>query len=1361
MEAEGNSESWELSKENIQPLKQGRNASVLSVALDDTATRKLNSIRHEFEEELRTYSGDDPLDVWYRYILWVEQNYPKGGKDGNLKKLIQNCIISIQRNSVVMEKYKNDGRFLSLWIKYANISPNPLEVYSALESKDLCTLLADFYINWSWELERLGNFKRADAIYQKGLEARAVPFDVLDDAHKKFQNRVARATVEGRPNESETDRGDVHRIALTALKVQGKKNKVANERVGSTVLGPAGRVSQSGPVSNAGGPTFNIYQDNGNSSAVDGGNCIKGGSLPIRTTVNKENVKDPTKWTKAKVSQKTSGVVPLEDVGKHQRPAFAVHEDAGVSQLGITPSKLPATSNVLSVRENFNDWNVPLFVPEPFDPKVQPQYCKHEVYCGTEEFSFEELRAANYFKEERRKAELVKKEQERDAQIQQMRDMIRKQEMMLQQLFQSQQQLPNGQAPQITVTSPHETNDVSVPQKVQKKTENKDQSIYHDSWICMNKSVIPSINQSVNASLFLEENSTRALQQPKPVTLNALSSEIPEEQGHNFSSCAPNNSGQDGLNHSHSSHSNSRGLNLTDPTVNTKMAMNAINDMWSVSLFKEDSVAVDVESNAPPSKQSAPFAIFQDNACGKEDANIAQEAPAQPFTIFRDDGNQGTNFAAPFTIHQDQATCNTKAVSDVSDPNHLYPETQDENAPPEGFKQEKNIRTLAGVLQPTTNVPMSVEDEKDVEDEIEEKNPTSDDNSGTKVDSNPDDNLEGDFFPINGTLMADFTLKMPNNPEAFAKSLKIASTPAYFLKQDDGDDKTIGNLLKQGCFFPFEEEEEEEEKKEDSGEVMPPPSTSRPVSSPHGISAKPLSPIMEASREYKSSSSSSSGYSTTSTLCSNSIHGVTQYGGLSTTQTFRFRHNSNSQAESVLETGTTTQTGDFTKSGYLADKSRGESIAETKHKNPTSRNYLMTEEEGDTFDAHKAAMMLMEMDRVPVPSPPKAVSKGVTVTKVLSENNFPEKINPFCKELVGKLLDNLNEKVETRGGYVQMDGKLPLIKPNVQLTLGKEMFYVRRLRGEGAYAKVFQAATLDPLNVTVFPDIDGKDEDDNDDDDEHQIILKLQKPSWPWEFYICHELRSRLKAKQYKTDVLDSIMRVNRGYFFTNGSILVNEYHKHGTLLDVVNRYKLSGSTLPDGIAILFMIEVMSIVEALHSCNIIHADIKPDNFLIRGMPKINCSASTPKDVFEQCPSSLKLIDFGRSIDMQLLPEGSTFTEVVKTEGFTCCEMREGKPWTYETDYYGVAAIAYCFLFGSYMDVKKNSLGKWELKQGTMKRYWKRDLWQSFFSTLLNSPSPNSLSKLKEDFMRKFVELIGEKHFSSKLTELQNILAQKL
>ena len=72
-------------------------------------------------------------------------------------------------------------------------------------------------------------------------------------------------------------------------------------------------------------------------------------------------------------------------------------------------------------------------------------------------------------------------------------------------------------------------------------------------------------------------------------------------------------------------------------------------------------------------------------------------------------------------------------------------------------------------------------------------------------------------------------------------------------------------------------------------------------------------------------------------------------------------------------------------------------------------------------------------------------------------------------------------------------------------------------------------------------------------------------------------------------------------------------------------------------------------------------------------------------MFSSTSSTLQLIDFGRSIDLKLLPAGVTFTKVVKTDGIMCTEMKEGRPWRHHIDYYGLAAISYCLLFGSYLD----------------------------------------------------------------------------
>lgn len=67
--------------------------------------------------QLRTYKGPDALKVWCDYVSWMEQNFPKHhGPGANLEKLLIKCFQTLK----VKEEYKNDVRFVRLWIKYVS-----------------------------------------------------------------------------------------------------------------------------------------------------------------------------------------------------------------------------------------------------------------------------------------------------------------------------------------------------------------------------------------------------------------------------------------------------------------------------------------------------------------------------------------------------------------------------------------------------------------------------------------------------------------------------------------------------------------------------------------------------------------------------------------------------------------------------------------------------------------------------------------------------------------------------------------------------------------------------------------------------------------------------------------------------------------------------------------------------------------------------------------------------------------------------------------------------------------------------------------------------------------------------------------
>lgn len=108
-------------------------------------------------------------------------------------------------------------------------------------------------------------------------------------------------------------------------------------------------------------------------------------------------------------------------------------------------------------------------------------------------------------------------------------------------------------------------------------------------------------------------------------------------------------------------------------------------------------------------------------------------------------------------------------------------------------------------------------------------------------------------------------------------------------------------------------------------------------------------------------------------------------------------------------------------------------------------------------------------------------------------------------------------------------------------------------------------------------------------------------------------------------------------------------------------------------------------------------------------------------------------------------------QVVTTECFTCIEMLEKRPWTYQPDLYGVAGTTHVMLFGTYMEVQKDIVN-WNIK-ARMPRYFRKTVWDNYFSSMLNIRDCNEMPNLQSLRSRLLAEIEeNKKYIRDKVSE---------
>ncbi|GAA5937986.1 uncharacterized protein JCM15063_005432 [Sporobolomyces koalae] len=1348
-------ETIEAAKENIVPLNSGRSASQLASVLGSTSTSTRSGLGLKLDQEhsrfrtqiaaVQSYEqtghwtdgqdgltldqvaqlAEDPLDISHQYVRFIIANYPSGANAQN--KLVP-VLEETTRRFLGDERYTNDPRYFRLWAHYAKNMESPIECYRFLFAKGVGEKLAALYEEFAKVLETVGKRQQADQVYQLGINRKVTPLDRLKRSYLDFQARMLVAPpLPPSPPREPQDRAAAVRPILAASS--------ARPVSGGTGVGPKGN-----------GSMFAVFKDDSAAAQTlaqqEEGTRAEWDDFGTVKSRKRENDQDKKEWSGETLSQQPSAIAPAlggfklevyrdETATSTPNPnSLLEHHHPTTEAFAARSNRTPSEAEQLRQNpfKNYSAADVDLLTRDPLEGlEVLPPSTSTVKKSSTKKSSSSSSTGDKKKTSSRSKTSSSSSSTTSAAAADKASAST---EPKPQQISFKLERLRDPQHPDQWISFEeervHRRRAKYIVQDVdtwngwewREKWEQEVKSTGQTTYIIDQETGWPVVQDRDGAPLY---DFLRPVPEPSEEPQQQAPASPRSEQGADESAYPPLDPHRP-----------------PSPTMNTRAANAMIDDLFAKTLD---------------------FTRFnpRDDPSG---ANDAQEEPSTDDDSDEDDDENGGDYPGGLLAAGSQfSTQQASQASSVGDePFVPFSQTGSMMGDDSSFfgSQEQPAGSSSyAPVQPYGQGLLALNEEEEDDDENDENSEPRVTrmqlfrDSTTSTDSMP---TSGGFRPVTKSARAPLGAKPVGGTPAPAPR----PAPAFSVFQD---------VSREQIYEAQDEDEEPEESRHaDLSDGYAMGRREPGIPNRYAPFVDNMTPITERTFEITTAMnplSSSQRSSTASTRRSSAYAAPVVEDDEPSTE-------EDDDDEDEPDIGDQAFVASYATDGV--DPSQQDDDDSSSDSSSDS-----SDEEGDVGGVdllqqpqpqmlspvqHDLARLSLGPQNSFDVSPNSSLPEGFTIngnqsgmtTGMVVTDVTIRPVDPYNLDLLRSQLAQLSTPITQHENVVNLSthtaGKLAELQKTAkkransktkdrtgtfddawELELDGEVFSVREKLGEGSFGAVFRIAfSSDDDNN------DGQDSDASFDMDGTELFLavKVERPTNFWEFYVLDQMQARLDDR-----TIASIVAPHRLYAYADESYLLLDLCDRGSLLNAVNKaqeYRIappgaSTTGVDELLAMFFVIELLRTLEAFHTAGFIHGDLKIDNCLLRfedvegGGPAWQ-SGYDPSGAHGWGQKGLKVIDYGRTIDLAMYEPGQQFSSNLKTDHFDCIEMRESRPWTFEPDYHGVASIAYCLLFGHYMETEATQassaggLSKRMPKQA-FRRYHQVDLWTKLFDMLLN------------------------------------------